>query len=282
MPRVMLYCIYEVLACGGTTVNNSNICKFNPSRSSDLICENFILETDNTQSVPVSAESYVMNIVVKGSGSLNVKGNTYALTEGTVFFVFRGETFTVTSDGELEYSYISFRGRRADEYAERLGINGTQRVYDGFCRLIPFWTDSINMCDDGNVDVLSEAVLLYSIAVLSPAKREADDIISAVTGLTHDNFTDPELSSASIAEMVGYSPKYLSSVFKKKMGIPYTEYLREMRIKHAVFLIENGVSSVKNVALLSGYRDALYFSKLFTKQVGISPKEYIKAHEIKD
>ena len=260
-------------------MKNSNICKFNPSRSSDLICENFILETDRTQSVPVTATNHVINIVVKGSGWLNVKGRAYGISEGTVFFIFKGDEFSVTSEDELEYSYISFYGRRADEYIERLGINDAVRVFEGFGKLIPFWTDTINMCEDGNVDVLSEAVLLYSLAVLSPAKREADDIISTVTGLTHDNFTDPELSSATVAEMVGYSPKYLSSLFKKKMGVTYTEYLREMRIKHAVFLIENGVSSVKNVALLSGYRDALYFSKLFAKQVGISPKEYIKSHE---
>jgi len=260
-------------------VKNSNICKFNPSRSSDLICENFIFETDKTQACSVTAQSYVMNITVKGKGFLNVNGKEYPLEEGTVFFVFRGESFTVTSEEEFEYSYISFRGRRADEYVERLGINESLRIFEGFVNLISFWTDSIKLCEEGNVDVLSEAVLLYSIAILAPAKKEHDDVIFTVISLTHDNFTDPDLSSSVIAEMMGYSPKYLSGVFKKKMGITYTEYLREMRIKHAVFLIENGVSSVKNVALLSGYRDALYFSKIFTKQIGISPKEYIKEFE---
>lgn len=260
-------------------MKNSNICRFNPSRASDLICENFILETDKTQSDPVTAHNYVINIVVKGEGQLDIGGRTYTLNEGTVFFVFRGETFTVSSEGELEYSYISFHGRRADEYAERLGINEYARIFVGFDNLITFWTDSINMCVDGNVDLLSEAVLLYSIAVLSPVKKSSDDIISTVTGLTHDNFTNPELSTAFVAEMIGYSPKYLSNIFKKKMGVSYTEYLRELRIKHAVFLMENGVSSVKNVALLSGYKDALYFSKLFVKEFGITPKEYIKRQE---
>ena len=63
------------------------------------------------------------------------------------------------------------------------------------------------------------------------------------------------------------------------MGVAFSEYLREMRMKHAIFLIENGVFSVKNVALLCGYKDALYFSKLFVKQVGTSPTEYIKQVE---
>ena len=52
-------------------------------------------------------------------------------------------------------------------------------------------------------------------------------------------------------------------------------YLRELRIRHALFLMEQGVASVKNVALLSGFGDALYFSKVFTAEQGISPKAYI-------
>ncbi|MBO5295154.1 MAG: helix-turn-helix transcriptional regulator, partial [Clostridia bacterium] len=78
------------------------------------------------------------------------------------------------------------------------------------------------------------------------------------------------------ADELGYDAKYLSSLFKKKKGIAYTQYLRELRIRHAVFLIEEGIVSVKNAALLSGFRDALYFSKVFTSIQGITPKLYIQ------
>lgn len=259
-------------------VINRNICKFNTNRSSDLVCENFIYETNKTQSEPVKTENHVMNIVIKGEGTLRVKDKEFFITEGTVFFLLRNETFTVTSEADLEYSYISFSGRRADEYILRLGIDETSRLFEGYDRLIPFWQDSINMCEDGNIDVLSEAVLLYSIAVLTPERKEKDHFISEFTAIIHDNFTDPDLSVSTISEMMGYSPKYFSTIFKKKMGVAFSEYLREMRIKHAIFLIEHGVFSVKNVALLCGYRDALYFSKLFTASQGLSPKMYIEKH----
>lgn len=255
---------------------NRNICRFNSNRSSDLICEHFIYEANKAQAEDVKTDNHVINIIIKGEGTLRVNDTEYPVSKGTVFFVLKNESFTITSEADLEYSYISFSGRRAEEYIQRLGIDRLNRIFDGYGKLIPFWLDSIEMCGDGNVDVLSEAVLLYSIAVLTPERKEQDDFISEITTLTHDGFTEPDLSIGTIAEMMGYSPKYLSTMFKKKMGIPFTEYLREMRIKHAIFLIENGVFSVKNVALLCGYRDALYFSKLFTKQVGTPPKEYIK------
>ncbi len=263
-----------------------NICKFNSNRSSDLVCENFIYESNLAQSAGVRAENYVINIVINGDGTLNVNGKSYPISKGTVFFILKSESFSVTSDTSLAYSYISFNGRRAEEYILRLGIAGDNRIFERCDRLIPFWMESIAMCDDGNIDVLSEAVFLYSIAVLMPEKKERDDFVSEIMKITHENFADPDISIVAIAEAMSYSPKYLSTIFKKKVGMSFTEYLRELRIKHAIFLMENGVVSVKNVALLCGYKDALYFSKLFSASEGISPKAYIdkqqKEHNTKN
>ena len=252
-----------------------NICKFNSNRSSDLICENFVYESNLAQSAGVRASNYVINIVINGEGTLAVDGKSYPLTTGTIFFILKGEAFSVKSDTSLEYSYISFNGRRAEEYILRLGIVGDNRIFQSCDRLIPFWTESLGMCDEGNIDVLCEAVFLYSIAVLMPEKKEHVDLVSEIITITNENFTDPDISIATIAESMSYSPKYLSTIFKKKTGMSFSEYLRELRIKHAIFLMENGVLSVKNIALLCGYKDALYFSKLFTASEGISPKAYI-------
>lgn len=92
--------------------------------------------------------------------------------------------------------------------------------------------------------------------------------------ITEEQFNDPGLSIASLAETLGYNAKYLSHTFKDKMGIGYTEYLRNLRIKYAISLLDHGIDSVKNVALLSGFTDPLYFSTVFKKSVGVSPKEY--------
>jgi YesN/AraC family two-component response regulator len=46
-------------------------------------------------------------------------------------------------------------------------------------------------------------------------------------------------------------------------------------MKYATMLFDRGLDSVKNVAQLSGYSDPFYFSNVFKKSVGVSPKEYI-------
>ena len=176
----------------------------------------------------------------------------------------------------MEYCYISFHGRRADELLQRFHIDGTQPVFDGYETLEGFWNDCQKKANEGNIDILCESVLLYSLAALPADKKTKSDAISKVVELAQKNFNKPSLSISEISREIGYAPKYLSSLFKKKKGISFTAYLREMRIKHALFLMEQGVVSVKNVALLSGFGDALYFSKIFTAEMGLSPKAYIQ------
>ena len=146
-----------------------------------------------------------------------------------------------------------------------------------FTLLIPFWESCHADAEEGNIDLLCESVLLYSLSKLHSAKTEKNDAISRVVSITQERYTDKDLSLPIIAREIGYDAKYLSSLFKKKKGIAYTQYLREQRVRHAVFLMEQGVASVKNVALLSGFGDALYFSRIFTETMGVSPKAYIQS-----
>ena len=256
--------------------DSNNVCKFNFNRSSDLICLNFIREKKDGQKKEKISEHYAVNIVINGSGIYKKNGEEYEIKRGDLFFICEGDCFSVRSTDSLDYSYICYHGRRADEFAIRFGLDKNNSVFEGHEDLIPFWKESQELADEENIDVLCESVLLYSIARLKSAKKERNDVVSQIVTLTQKNFTGSDLSISLIAAELGYDPKYLSSVFKKKRGISYTKYLRDLRIRHAIFLMEQGVVSVKNVAILSGFGDALYFSKIFTACIGISPKSYIQ------
>lgn len=261
-------------------MKRDNVCKFNPYRSSDLICLNFIKECNNAQNHLHSAEHYAIHLVLDGKGTFTCNGIEHEIEKGSLFFVCEGNDFSVRAhdDETLEYCYICFRGRRANELIFRFNIVDNN-VLHGYSDMIPFWEECQALAEESNIDVLCESVILYSMAKLKPAKKESGDVILKMIDLTQNNFTDPDLSISVLADMLGYNEKYLSTMFKKKKDVTYTQYLREQRIKHAIFLIEQGVESVKNVALLSGFRDALYFSKIFTASVGIPPKEYIKSRQ---
>lgn len=257
-------------------MNNSNICKFSINRSSDLVCTAFVYETLHPLTERDVSDKFVIGLVTKGVGEFVRLGKSREISEGALFIARRDESFFVGGKGGFEYFYICFSGRRAEELIDRATASFASSVFDGCGGLRDFWLECIGKADDGNTELLSEAVVLYSLAHLKPEKKVEHSLISKIVMITEDNFRKPDFSLAALAEQLGYDAKYLSFVFKKKKGIAFTQYLRDMRIKHAIFLMEEGVVSVKNVAILSGFIDALYFSKIFKQCVGVSPKAYIE------
>lgn len=85
-----------------------------------------------------------------------------------------------------------------------------------------------------------------------------------------------ELSLDRLAELVDFTPMYLSKLFKDKLGVNYIDYLTECRIQHAKQLLKDPDKSLKEISFEVGYHEPNYFSKVFKKMCGQSPSEYRK------
>lgn len=83
-----------------------------------------------------------------------------------------------------------------------------------------------------------------------------------------------KLSLHILAEKQNLSPGYLSTVFKKETGKTVTEYILSERMQLAMHLLGTTRLQIQTVALHCGIIDVQYFSKLFKKYVGKTPKEY--------
>lgn len=89
-----------------------------------------------------------------------------------------------------------------------------------------------------------------------------------------EHLTDPELELSQLSRLAGVSDAYLRRVFKRQHGVGPGAYVIRERMRMASALLESGERNIGTVALRVGYRDALYFSRLFKKQTGISPSQY--------
>lgn len=258
-------------------MKQNNICKFiTPAEADPLTVSCFVLESDPT----VMESAFTLSkqraiLVLEGDGSFSFGRSELTFTAGDLIFGFAGEYLSARCGKPCQYMYIDFSGSRAEELLRRFGIHEGNRHFEGFDSLKPLWLESLSRADEQTIDLASESVLIYTFSRLSPAAAPKRTVINDVVKITEERFNDPLLSVAVIAEELGYNPKYISHIFKKKMGLSYSQYLRAQRIKYAVNLFDNGIDSIKNVALLSGFTDPLYFSTVFKKNVGISPKEYL-------
>ena len=77
-----------------------------------------------------------------------------------------------------------------------------------------------------------------------------------------------------LAANFGFVPSYFVCFFKICYGLTPMDYLVNKRIDEAKVLLEDGSLKIKDIARVVGYEDSLYFSKVFKKFTGVSPKEY--------
>ncbi len=261
------------------SLKNKNICHFiTQSEENILKTKNFVLESNPEAMKRISRLSnHTLYLVVSGSGIFVFDEKSTQAKQGSLIFGFENEDFLIENgSGDFEYIYVGFCGGRADELFHRFDISKKRRCFDGLEALIPFWRDGITRANGDNTDLVAESVLMHSFSRLTGSGNKNDNIVNMALAIIEEEFNDPALSLSFVADRLGYNAKYLSHSFKEKVGAGFSQYLRTVRIKHAVFLMEHGVDSVKNIAFLCGFTDPLYFSSVFKDSLGISPKEYMQ------
>ncbi len=77
----------------------------------------------------------------------------------------------------------------------------------------------------------------------------------------------------NLADHLGYSEKYCSDLFRAKMGISFSKYLKHLRIEKAKLLLTKQ-NTIAQVAEILGYSDQFAFSHSFKKTVGCSPRQF--------
>jgi len=97
-------------------------------------------------------------------------------------------------------------------------------------------------------------------------------VISYIKGHYNEN-----IGVERIARHVCLSPSYLIHRFKKQFGMNLTECIAMIRIENAKVLLKSTNASIGAIAHEVGYQDQCYFTKVFKKHTGCTPKEYRKS-----
>ncbi|WP_338018412.1 response regulator [Lederbergia galactosidilytica] len=89
-----------------------------------------------------------------------------------------------------------------------------------------------------------------------------------------DCYYHKSISLEEVAEQIGLSSYYLSKLFKEQYQVTFIEYLTQVRLEKAKNFLLEGTLPLKEIALTIGYKDPNYFSRVFKKETGLSPREY--------
>ena len=98
--------------------------------------------------------------------------------------------------------------------------------------------------------------------------------VRALVSYVKAHYEDSELSLSRAAEAVELNKDYLSSLFKKEMGIGFSDYVNMLRIRKAKELLLETHMKNYEIADRVGFQDESYFSRIFKKSTGMRPSEY--------
>lgn len=120
------------------------------------------------------------------------------------------------------------------------------------------------------------AIRLFSHIVGANRRSGKDKLIATIQDYIDENLKG-KLQLNEIADAFGLSPAYLSVLFKKNTDIGFSEYVYTRKIEHAKKMLLSDDMKVYEVADALGFESAYYFSKVFKKVTGVSPREFIQA-----
>ena len=101
------------------------------------------------------------------------------------------------------------------------------------------------------------------------------NLLGEAIRIIRENYHE-NLSLDSIAQQIYISPYYLSHLFREELGITYLEYLTRIRMEEAKRLLPDRSMTILDISSRVGYEDPGYFSKVFKKNMGVSPNQYRK------
>lgn len=147
----------------------------------------------------------------------------------------------------------------------------------------PFYIDSVSSnfakkvekiksVEEG-VEMMHDMIYKYCALVKKHSMKNYSLLVQKVITIIDSDLT-ADLSLHRQAEMLNVNASYLSTLFKKETGMTLTEYVAKKRIDQAAFLLTSTNMQIQNIAQHCGIFDVNYFTKIFKKNKGKTPKEY--------
>jgi signal transduction histidine kinase/AraC-like DNA-binding protein len=101
----------------------------------------------------------------------------------------------------------------------------------------------------------------------------AQRLVRKAMAFIHENYSKP-VSRRDIAQHVSIAEDYLTFCFRQELGTTPIKYLQRYRVKRARQLLKENEKNITEIALLVGFSDSGYFSRVFHRETGMSPEAF--------
>jgi AraC-like DNA-binding protein/quercetin dioxygenase-like cupin family protein len=233
------------------------------------------------------ADQHILIYCHEGCGKAIIKGEHYSVEQGEFIIVPMKQPHIYQADENNPWTiyWSHFKGPAADGIVSMIKTqNNSFKGFIGFSEYpISLFNEIYSQLERGysNDNLLYANMsfwhFLVSIAFNSKLPgaiktNGKDDIDIAIDYLTER--VDQTLTLEDVAAAVNLSASHFSYVFKRKTGFSPIEYFNHLKIQKACQYLLFTNLRIKEIGNKIGIDDPYYFSRMFTKVMGMSPKEY--------
>jgi AraC-like DNA-binding protein len=221
-----------------------------------------------------------------GSGILDYKNKKREVSAGDLVILTPNQDFTYQVNNNKAHAvfWINFQGTLALDFAQRLlmkmddglaHVSVLSNILSDFNHLLALGRRGYTATNVIHaVHILQQALSFLALQLrLSAFNNSSAFDIDAVERLMRDNLHQ-ELSLDTLAHYSKLSKFHFSKKFKELTDTSPIQHFINMKIQRACFDLDKTQHTIKQIGEGLGYNDPYYFSRLFKKSVGMSPKQY--------
>ena len=211
----------------------------------------------------------IIHYIISGKGMVYKNENAFPVKAGEAFIIRPGETATYIADNDDPwcYQWLGFYGGLALKMCE---------LDDVFPIPGDIMSEMFEYINSPMREYKITAVLLKLYAIVMDSKKNKYDYTRATKDYIKAFYMN-SIKITNIAKQLNINPQYLSRYFKAETGISIQQYIVNIRIKEAKYYLNQGYT-IASTAALTGYEDVANFSKIFKREVGMSPIKWKKSN----
>lgn len=236
------------------------------------------------------ADENILIVCVAGAGRFEVQGHSDRLAAGQALLIPKGVPHLYEADQKDPWTihWVHFKGSDADAYLRLLPngqftlplapscLAGLSTLFQSAYTAI---TDSYNRANILYLAQLCHHLLgtiffhnrSYSPTLRAPASHNLQPTVTFI-----NEHCAELLTRDALARHAGLSVAHFSLLFQHQTGVSPTQYLIQQRMRRACRLMDTSSLTIREIASQVGYDDPYYFSRLFSKTIGHSPRDYRK------
>lgn len=233
---------------------------------------------------PHGTPQHILIACMAGSGICQTGGKEWMIGPGEILFLPPKQAHLYRADDRSPWTifWVHFRGLRAGDYLDALGIGGASRVtaVNDPEAVFEAFEDTFRHVTHGFGEAaligLSTAFarLLGLVKVHQRRSGErshpAERRLLRVLALMRDDLAR-QWTLGELAREAGLSAPHFTELCRTQSGLPPMALLTRLRLQHAMALLQQGQHNVSEAALAVGYSDPFYFSRQFRKHIGTPP-----------